>query len=519
MPRERVTMRKIREVLRLVWSCNQSRRDTAQACGVGKTTVDDTINRAGAAGLCWPIDLDDEALEKLLYPKPLPPSSRKLKPPDWRAMHDELARHKHLTLLLLWQEYKEGDPAGYQYSQFCERYRQWRKKLDLSMRQEHRAGDNFFVDYSGQTMPVVAAATGEVRDAEIFVGVMGGSNQTYADATWTQSLADWTGSHVRSFEFLGAVPHCIVPDNLRSAVSKTCRYEPDLNPTYAELALHYGTAIVPARVRHPKDKAKVEGGVLIAQRFILAGLRKRTFFSLAELNAAIRERLVLLNQRPFRKLPGCRQSRFEELDRPAMLPLPPTPYQYAEWKKARVHIDYHVELAGHFYSVPHRLVKEQVEIRYTGTTVECLYKGQRVASHTRSSVQGRHTTTPEHMPRAHREFAAWTPQRIISWAGETGTATAQVVENILSRKAYPEHGFRSCMGVISLARRYSKERLEAACERALAIKGVTYKSIKSILENNLDQKALPVQMALPDVTHANIRGTEYYNDNYQETSC
>ncbi|NCP78643.1 MAG: IS21 family transposase [Desulfuromonadales bacterium] len=512
-------MRKIREVLRLVWSCNQSRRDTAQACGVGKTTVDDTINRANAAGLCWPLDLDDEALERLLYPKPLSPSARELKPPDWRALHDEMARHKHLTLLLLWQEYKEGDPAGYQYSQFCERYRQWRKKLDLSMRQEHRAGDKFFVDYSGQTMPVVAAETGEVRDAEIFVGVMGGSNQTYAEATWTQSLADWTDSHVRSFEFLGAVPHCIVPDNLRSAVSKTCRYEPDLNPTYAELALHYGTAIVPARVRHPKDKAKVEGGVLIAQRFILAGLRKRTFFSLAELNAAIRERLVLLNQRPFRKLPGCRQSRFEELDRPAMLPLPPTPYQYAEWKKARVHIDYHVELAGHFYSVPHRLVKEQVEIRYTGTTVECLYKGQRVASHPRSSVQGRHTTTPEHMPRAHREFAAWTPQRIISWAGETGPATARVVENILARKAYPEHGFRSCMGVISLARRYSKERLEAACKRALSIKGVTYKSIKSILENNLDQKALPVQMALPAVIHANIRGTDYYNDNYQEESC
>lgn len=518
MPRERVTMRKIREILRLVWSCNQSRRDTAKTCGVGKTTVDDTINRATAAGLSWPIDLDDEALELRLYPPPIPVSSRKLKQPNWRALHDELVKHKHLTLLLLWQEYKEEEPGGYQYSQFCERYRQWRKKLDRSMRQEHRAGEKFFVDYSGQTMPTVDAANGEIRDAQIFVGVMGSSNQTYAEATWTQSLADWTGSHVRAFEFLGAVPHCIVPDNLLSAVSKACRYEPDLNPTYAELAEHYGAAIVPARVRHPKDKAKVEGGVLIAQRFILAGLRKRTFFSLAELNAAIRERLLLLNKRPFRKLPGCRQSRFEELDRPAMLPLPPTPYQYAQWKKARVHIDYHVELEGHFYSVPHRLVKEQVDIRYTGTTVECLYKGKRVASHPRSLLQGRHTTIAEHMPKAHREFAQWTPQRIISWAGETGTATAQVVESILSRKAYPEHGFRSCMGVISLAKRYSKERLEAACERALAIKGVTYRSIKSILENNLDQKALPAQIALPPISHENIRGTDYYND-HKETAC
>jgi transposase len=505
-------MRKIREILRLVWSCNQSRRDTATACGVGKTTVDDTINRATAAGLSWPVDIDDEALERLLYPSPLPASSRKLSQPDWQALHDQLAKHKNLTLMLLWQEYKEGDPSGYQYSQFCERYRNWRKKLDRSMRQEHRAGEKFFVDYSGQTVPIVNAVTGEVLAAQMFVGVMGCSNQTYAEATWTQTLADWTGSHVRAFEFLGAVPHCIVPDNLLSAVSKACRYEPVLNPTYAELAEHYGAAIIPARVRHPKDKAKVEGGVLIAQRFILAGLRNRTFFSLAEANAAIRERLVLLNNRSFRKLPGCRQNRFEQLDRPAMQPLPSTPYQYAQWKKARVHIDSHVELKGHFYSVPHRLAKEQLDVRYTETTVECFSKGKRVASHPRSFIQGQHTTTPEHMTKAHQEFASWTPQRIISWAGETGTATARVVENILSRRVYPEHGFRSCMGVISLAKRYSKERLEAACERALSINGITYRSIKSILENNLDQKALPAQMALPAVSHENIRGTDYYND-------
>lgn len=514
MPRERVTMRKTREILRLVWSCGQSRRDTARTCGVGKSTVDATINRATAAGLCWPLpfDLDDEALERRLYPPLLNPPSRKLPQPDWQSLHDELARHKKLTLMLLWQEYKEGEPSGYQYSQFCELYRQWRKKLDRSMRQEHRAGEKFFVDYSGQTVPIVDRQTGEIREAQLFVGVMGSSNQTYAEATWTQSLADWTGSHVRAFAYLGAVPQCIVPDNLLSAVSKACRYEPEVNPTYTELADHYGTAIVPARVRRPKDKAKVEGGVLIAQRFILASLRNRTFFSLAEANAAIRERLILLNNRPFRNLPGCRQSRFTELDLPAMLPLPATPYQYAQWKKARVHIDYHVELEGHFYSVPHRLVKEQVDIRYTETTVECLSKGKRIASHPRSWIKGRHTTTPEHMPKAHREFAAWTPQRMISWAAQNGIATAQVVENILARKVYPEHGFRSCMGIISLAKRYSKERLEAACGRAVAIKGVTYKSIKSILENNLDQQSLPRQMNLPPVAHENIRGTDYYND-------
>lgn len=511
MPRERVTMRKIREILRLTWVCNQGQRDTAKACGVSKTTVATTISRATASGLSWPIPMDDEALERLLYPHQTSPASRKPHEPDWQALHNELAKRKQLTLQLLWQEYKEDDPAGYQYSQFCQHYRQWRKRLDRAMRQEHRAGEKFFVDYSGQTLPIIDAGTGEIREAELFVGVMGCSNLTYAEVTWTQTLPDWIGSHIRAFEFLGAVPHCTVPDNLRSAVNKPCRYEPELNRSYAELAEHYGTAIVPARVRHPKDKAKVEGGVLIAQRFILASLRKRTFFSLEEANAAIRERLALLNLRPFKKIPGCRQSRFEEFDRPAMLPLPADPYQFAEWKKAKVHIDYHVELAGHFYSVPHRLVKEQVEIRYTLATVECFFRGKRVASHRRSMIRGKHTTVAEHMPKAHREFAAWTPQRVVSWAAETGKSTARVVETILSRKAYPEQSFRSCMGIISLAKRYSRERLEAACTRALAINGVGYQSIKSILAHNLDQMSLPSQATQEaPVTHANIRGSAYY---------
>jgi transposase len=512
MPRERVAMRKIREILRLVWSCGQSRRAVARAVGAGKATVDDTVSRAFAAGLSWPLVLDDEALEALLYPSAVRPANRKPVLPDWQMLHDELVSHKHLTLMLLWQEYKADTSDGYQYSQFCELYRHWRKKLDLSMRQDHPVGEKFFVDYSGTTVPIVDATTGEINQAELFVGVMGCSNYTYAEVTWTQSLADWIGSHVRAFSFLGAVPLCIVPDNLKSGVNKPCRYEPLLNQTYFEMASHYGTAVIPTRVRHPKDKAKVEGGVLIAQRFILAALRKRTFFCLAEANAAVRERLVLLNNRPFKKLPGTRSSRFSELDKPAMLALPACAYEYAQWAKVRVHIDYHVEVAGHFYSVPHRLVREQLDVRYTATVVECFHCSKRVASHQRSFVVGKHTTLAEHMPKAHREFAEWTPQRIISWAGETGSATAQVVEVILSRKTYPEQGFRSCLGIISLAKRYTKERLEAACKRALSIKGVNYRSIKSILENNLDQKPLPQQPELLPVTHENIRGAEYYDD-------
>jgi len=506
-------MRKVRDILRLVWSCGQSRASVSKSCGVSKTTVTDTVRRAVTAKLSWPLpaDLDDAALETLLYPPNNSASASTRPQPEWKVLHNELTTDKDMTLMLLWQEYKVHDPNGYQYSQFCELYRQWRKKLDLSMRQEHRAGEKLFVDYCGRTLPIVDAATGEIRDAQVFVAVMGASNHTFVEATWSQTLPDWTGSHVRAFDFMGAVPKCVVPDNLKSGVAKTCRYEPDVNPTYAALAEHYQVAVVPARVRRPKDKAKAEVGVQIVQRFILAALRHRTFFSLEEANAAIRERLELLNNRPFRKLPGTRKSRFEEIDRPAMLPLPETPYQYAEWSKARVHLDYHVEVDHHFYSVPHRLVREQVDVSFTGTTVECFFNSKRVASHARSFLKGKHTTCPEHMPRAHLEFAEWTPERFISWGARIGEATARAIEDVLSRRAFPEHGFRSCLGILSLEKRFGPERLEAACARAVLIKGVNYRSIKSILENNLDSKPLkPRQEPLP-FFHENIRGNGYYH--------
>jgi len=513
MPKERVTMRKVREILRLVWSCSQSRTATAKSCGLSKTAVTDTVRRAMMAKLSWPLPcyLDDTALESLLYPPANRSPTFSRPQPDWNALNNELVTHKNLTLMLLWQEYKERDPEGYQYSQYCELFRQWRKKLDLSMRQEHRAGEKMFVDYCGQTLPIVDPSTGEIKDAQVFVSVMGASNYTFAEATRSQALPDWTGSHVRAFGYMGAVPRCLVPDNLKSGVTKTCRYEPDLNPTYAALAEHYQAAVIPARVRRPKDKPKVEVGVQIVQRFILAALRHRTFFSLAEANAAIRERLELLNNRPFRKLPGTRKERFEEIDLPAMLPLPESPYEYADWIKARVHLDYHVEVDHHFYSVPHRLVREEVDVRYTETIVECFFNRKRVASHQRSQLKGKPTTCREHMPRAHLEFAEWTPERFISWAAKTGPETARAIENVLSRRTYPEHGFRSCMGILSLGKRYSNERLEAACERALLIKGVNYKSIKSILENNLDKKPLQRKLEPAPVDHENIRGTGYYH--------
>jgi transposase len=391
------------------------------------------------------------------------------------------------------------------------------------MRQVHRAGEKLFIDYAGQTVPIIDAGSGEIRPAQIFVAVLGASHYTYAEATWTQALPDFIGSHVRCFEFLGAVPRLLVPDNLKSAINRACRYEPEANSTYAELARHYGTAILPARPFHPRDKAAVEAGVLLVERWILARLRNRRFFSLAELNAAIGELLGELNNRPFKKLEGCRASAFERLDRPAMKPLPTSRYEYAEWKFASVNIDYHVEVAGHYYSVPHGLVRQRLEVRLTATSVECFFKGKRVAAHVRSDLRARHTTLPEHMPEAHRKHLQWSPGRLLNWAQSIGPGVREVVKWQLDNRPHPEQGYRACLGLLNLAKRYGEARLEAACGRALAIGAPTRKRICSILEAKLDQHpelfaASEFQAsAVPTpAQHANVRGADYFRDTSTE---
>lgn len=512
MPRERLPMRKIKEVLRLKWSCRLSNRAIAKSCSVARSTVEEYVGRAAAAGLCWPLpdDLDDTTLENRLYPPIITPETHSRMPPNWPVIHRELGK-RNVTLTLLWQEYKEQNPEAYQYSQFCELYRAYAKKIDLSMRQVHRAGEKLFIDYCGQTVPVIDRTTGEVHACQVFVAVLGASNYTYAEATFTQSLPDWIGSHVRAFEFIGGVPELLVPDNLKSGVSRACRYEPDINPTYQDMAVHYNAAVIPSRVRKPKDKAKVEVGVQIVQRWILAALRNREFFSLAELNAAIRELLHRLNNRPFKKITGSRMSLFLELDKPALRPLPAAPYEYAEWHKARPGINYHVHISEHYYSVPYQLRTVQMDVRLTASTVECFHKNKRVASHMRSRVKGGYTTVPEHMPKPHRNYAEWNPERLIRWASETGTSTAALVEAVLAKRTHPQQAFLSCMGIIALAKRYDKTRVEAACKRALAIGGASLKSVKSILEHGLDQNPNPeAQIALPIITHDNIRGNNYY---------
>jgi len=505
-------MRKVKEIFRLSMDCGMSNREIGRSLSVSHTVVNDYVKGAKAAGLSWPDikDMEEDKLRGLLSGKEVKDSvCRPL--PDWEWVSREL-RRKGVTLHLLWEEYKERHPDGYQLSQFYEHYSRWKQKQQLSLRQTHKAGEKMFVDYAGHTVGIVDRSTGEVRQAQIFVSVLGASSYTYAEATFTQGLSDWIGSHVRAFEYYGGVPEIVVPDNLKSGVTKACRYEPDLNAAYHDMAVHYGTAVIPARVRKPKDKAKAEVGVQVVERWILAALRNRDFFSLRELNLAIWELLERLNAKPFKKLEGSRKSWFEEMEKPTLKSLPLSAYECAEWKKARVNIDYHVELKGHYYSVPCRLVKEEVEIRHTSKVLEIFYKGKRVASHIRSNLKGRHTTVKEHMPQKHRQYMEWTPSRIIRWAGTVGVSVARVVETIMNGRAHPEQGYRSCMGVMRLGSRYGNNRLESACKRALAIGGCSYKSIESILKKGLDAEALPEEeTATLSLFHENVRGKNYYH--------
>jgi len=506
----RLSMRKTKEILRLKFEAGLSNRQIARATGISCSTVSETVGRLKAAGLSWPLPegLSEAALERRLY-RPKGEVAVDLREPDWEHVHRELAR-KHVTLMLLWGEYKRAHPEGYQYSWFCERYRSWAAKIDVVMRGEHKAGEKLFVDWAGDALAVVDAESGELHPAYLFVAVLGASNYTYAEAALAQDTPAFLAAHSRAFAFFGGVPQIVVPDNLRAGVRRADRYEPDLNPAYADLAAHYGVAVIPARVRRPRDKAKVEAGVLIAYRWICAVLRNRTFFTLAALNEAIWRLLARLNERPFKKLAGSRASVFAELEAPALGALPAEPYLYRRRKRARVHIDYHVELEGHFCSVPYHLAREQVELVFDEATVEVFHDGARVAAHVRSRRRGRATTTPAHMPAAHREVASWTPQRIEAWAARTGPATAALCAAIMASRPHPELGFRSCLGILRLEGRYGAERLEAACERAHAYGARSSKSVKSMLDAGLDRAPLEVHPCPPGRRHENVRGPGYY---------
>ncbi len=512
MAHKRLSMRKIKEIISLRFAQGLTHRQIAASLAIGASSVGDLLGRFGALGLEWQeaMMFSEDELEMALYPRSVSPGPRGSIPmPDWTYVHKEL-RRKSMTLQLLWEEYREANPTGYHYTQFCHHYRNYRKSIDLVFRNEHIGGEKLFVDYAGMTVPILDPTGGEARKAQIFVATFGASNFTYAEATWTQQIPDWIATHQRCFAFFGGAPQILVPDNLKSAVQTPCRWDPDLNPTYHDMASHYGCAVIPARVRKPKDKAKVENAVLVVERWILAALRHRQFFSLYALNKAIKELLDKLNNRPFKKLSGTRSSHFAELDKPRLKPLPLKQFELAEYKFCKVNINYHIEVEKHNYSVPYTIVQKQVEVRFTGTTVEILHKGQRVASHARSYKIHEYTTLPDHMPPSHASYVAWTPERLSRWALQTGKNTQLVAEAIMSSKLHPQQGFKSVMGLTRLGKMHGSERLEAACSRALLLGAPTYKTVNSILKSKLENVGQTIQPKVPLPLHPNIRGKQYY---------
>lgn len=513
MATERLSMRNIREILRLKLEVGLSHRAIAAALGVSVGGVGEVSSRAKRAGLTWPLpdDLGDDELAVRLYG--VSRAGRPRHPlPDFARVHLEL-RRKGVTLELLHLEYLEAHPDGYRRSRYCELYREWLAKQSPTMRQTHRAGERIFVDYAGMRPEIVDPTTGRITHVELFVGVLGASNFAYAEATRTQQVEDFIASHVRMFAAFGGVSAMLVPDQLRSAVSGPSAYEPAIHRTYQDMAEHYNTSVLPARPASPRDKAKVENAVLQAERWVLARLRNQVFFSLDELNARIAELRDELNARVMKTYGLSRRELFERLDKPVLRPLPARAYELARWTHATVSLDYHVLVDHHAYSVPHRHVRDRVEVRATASTIEVMLRGVRVASHVRSRERGGRTTDTAHMPVSHRTHIAWTPLTLIAWAATIGPETKQMVEAIFADRPHPEMGYRSVLGIRRLVRTYDASRIEAACRRAFAAGGRSSRHIETILRTGLDRVDVPVVVDVPDpvVDHENLRGGTYYH--------
>ncbi|MES0123165.1 IS21 family transposase [Mesorhizobium sp. C420B] len=508
--KRRLTMRQLRQMLRLAGSGTSS-REIAVVLGIARSTVQDNLQRAAAVGLSWPLpgELTDDALEHKLFSRNgVKQGTRRRTEPNWPDLAVELKK-PGVTLLILWEEYRGSHPDGYGYSRFCELLRGFKQRLSPTMRQEHAAGDKVFVDYSGKKIPIVDRKTGEIREAEIFVAVLGASSYTFAEATWTQTLPDWIGSHVRMFRFFHGVPRLVIPDNLKSGVSRASFYDPEINRSYGMMASHYGVGVLPARPRKPRDKSKVENGVRFAQSCILGRLRNQTFFSLAEANAAIAQALDRINDHVIRRLGVSRRQLFETVERPALASLPLEDYEFAEWRLARVSTDYHVEFKTFFYSVPHSLIRQQVDLRATARTIEVFHRGKRVAVHQRRYGGPRHGTDPDHMPSSHRRYAEWTPERFRRWATSIGPQTEGLVIAILASRPHPEQGFRTCLGILRLFRDIDRNRAEAVSARAVEIGGLNCKSIASLIANHKAARHSTEPTAIVD--HANLRGPDYFH--------
>jgi transposase len=511
-------MRQITEVLRLA-AQGLSYRQISQSVGISASTAQGYLKRARQAGVSWPLpnELDAAALEARLFTRSADEYRPTRPEPDWLEVHRERKQGKHVTLQLLWLEYKQAHPDGWAYTQFCAHYHRWLERQDVVMRLEYPAGERVLVDFCGDTLPITDPETGELWQAQVFVAVLAASGYLYVEAAGTQELAAWLGAHVHALEFYGGAPRIIVPDNLKTGVTKACWYDPELNPSYLELARHSGLAVLPTRPYHPRDTAAVEAAVQVAERWVLAPLRKRRFFSLGEANAAIAEQVAIVNGRHFRGQDLSRRALFDKLERPALQPLPSRPYAFARWKPAKVNIDYHVEFDTRYYSAPHRLAREAVEVRATAHVVEVFHRGRRVASHAREYGRRRFITDPAHMPAAHRAHLEWTPSKLVAWGGRIGPPVAELIETILTRRPHPEHGYRACLGLMRLVRRYGGERVSAACQRALATGGLSYSSVEAILKHGLDRVPVgePTTKVVP-IQHANLRGATYYQQHLLE---
>lgn len=509
-------MRKLTQIIRLHFDSKLSTRPIAKSLGLSVGVVNKYINRALSNNLSWPLPkgMDEQALNALLRKDSGQPNqSLSATSIDFIKVHQELCR-KGVTLQLLWDEYQSEQETPLSYSRYCHHYRLYKQSLKRSMRQSHKAGDKVFIDYSGVTVDIIDPETNDIKSAEIFVGVLGASKYTFAEATWSQQLPDFLASQRHMFEFFGGVSALIVPDNLRSAINKSCRYDPDTNPTYAHFIEHYGTAVLPARPYHPQDKALVESGVQVVQRWILARLRHQTFVGLAELNTAIAQLLKILNKKPFQKLPGCRESVFLEMEKPELKALPLEAYHYRQYKSSRAGIDYHITLNGHYYSVPHHYCGEIIDLWFNQHTVECYFKGERIAMHLYSTRPGQSTIT-HHMPTGHRIQSRQSKERFMRWADQIGIYTAIVVKKILDEKPHPEQAYRSCQGLLKLGKIYGEKRLEQACAYGVHQGAYSKKSILSILEHKLDQLAVAADSSLgvhlSTALHENIRGSQYYH--------
>lgn len=520
MSKKRITMRQLRELLRLRHEAGLSIRQISASTKISVGKIQSVLKQAQKLNIQWPLpeELDDRELAQRFYPQADTRVSSKFQQPDWPTLHQEL-KHKYVTRQLLWEEYTQQFPNRcYSYSQFCDRYDHWRKKQKRSMRQMHKAGEKLFIDYCGPTVPIVDRHTGEINDAQVFVAVLGASNYTFAEATWSQKLKDWLSSHVRAFNYFGGLPELLIPDNLRSGVTQACRYEPQLNPAYQQMAAHYQVAVIPARPYKPKDKSKAEVGVQIVERWIMARLRHQTFFSLHELNQSIKALLVELNQKPFKKLPGNRRQAFEQLDKPALKPLPRHAYEYTEIKLVTVYIDYHIEHEQHFYSVPHHLVGEKLELHVGDKVVQAYFKNKLITTHARKYYPGQ-TTEPGHMPTRHEKHQKWTPGRFMNWAKAIGPEVLVWVQQRLNEKVHPEQAYRVCLGVLNLSRSYDSQRLNRACQIANQQSLTRVKNIRSILTSNLDklpddasmQQELDLDETRLPQSHENIRGPKDYH--------